>query len=197
MLTLYDAPRCPYCARVRIALAEKEIQHEVVIVDLDQRPQFIIDLNPPHGRVPVIEERSFVLPESAVINEYLEERFPEPALLSSDPEERALARLTVFRFDDLGDPYYGLYFKRPAGSAELLDAALRALDSQLAERPYLGGGGYGLADIAFVPWILRAETRLGFDLERYEALVAWRDRLLERPAVAAEADLVTALGPMR
>ena len=106
MITLYDAARCPYCARVRIVLAEKNVEHEVVAVDLSDRPAWLYEKNP-LGKVPVIEEDTFVLPESAVIMEYLEERYPEPALLPADAAERALARLQVFRFDDLlGDDYY-------------------------------------------------------------------------------------------
>jgi RNA polymerase-associated protein len=194
VITIYDAARCPYCARVRILLADKGIEHELVPIDLDNRPVFIKELNPPSGRVPLLEEDLFVLPESSVINEYLEERYPEPALLPADPGERALARLLAFRFDaNFGDPYYDLYFKREGGSAEQLDAALSALDSRLEATPYLAGQSYSLADIAYVPWIFRAETRLGFDLSPYEAILSWRERLLERPSVAAERDVVLSL----
>ena len=73
MLRLIDAPRCPYCARVRIVLAEKGVAHETVVVDLDDRPAWLSELNPV-GRVPVLEEDGWALPESAVINELLEER---------------------------------------------------------------------------------------------------------------------------
>ena len=79
MLTLYDADRCPYCARVRIVLAEKGLPYDTVVVDLDDRPAWIYEKNP-LGKVPVLEEADFVLPESAVIMEYLEERYPEPPL---------------------------------------------------------------------------------------------------------------------
>jgi len=48
---LIDAARCPYCARVRLALAEKELEYETVEVDLSDRPQWLLDLNPPSGRV--------------------------------------------------------------------------------------------------------------------------------------------------
>ena len=75
VITIYDAGRCPYCARVRIQLTEKEIEHELVPIDLDDRPAWLYDKNP-LGRVPVLEEDVFVLPESAVIMEYLEERYP-------------------------------------------------------------------------------------------------------------------------
>ena len=91
MITLYDADRCPYCARVRIVLAEKGVEYETVVIDLDDRPAWIYEKNST-GRVPVLEEDAFLLPESAVIDEYLNERYPDPPLLPDDPGERALAR---------------------------------------------------------------------------------------------------------
>ena len=193
MITLYDAARCPYCARVRIVLAEKGIAYDPVEIDLDDRPAFIHALNPPSGRVPVLEESELVLPESAVIMEYLDERFPEPALLPADPGERAVARLLVERFSSFGDPYYDLYFKRPVGSLKRLEVELVALDARLEAQPYLAGRAYTLADIAYVPWILRGETRLGVDLSTYPSLSDWLERLLERPAIAAEREVVVAL----
>ena len=106
MITLYDADRCPYCARVRIVLAEKGVEYETVQIDLGNRPDWIYEKNP-LGKVPVLEEDTFVLPESEMIMEYLEERYPEPALLPADAAERALVRLVVYRFDvNLGDAYY-------------------------------------------------------------------------------------------
>src|SRR5919197_2242564 len=114
MITLYDADRCPYCARVRIALAEKGIEYETVQIDLSDRPAWIYEKNP-LGRVPVLEEDTFLLPESAVILEYLEERYPEPALLPLEISERTLARVEIFRFDRLRVPYYQL--RRGDGSA--------------------------------------------------------------------------------
>jgi glutathione S-transferase len=186
MPTLCDAERCPYCARVRIVLAEKRVPYETVLVNLDERPAWIIEKNPPRGRVPVWEEDGFVLPESDVIMEYLEERWPEPALLAADPADRALARLAIFRFAErLGDDYYD-YRRGEAGAAERLDARLRALDADLHARPFLGGGAFGLADAAYVPWVLRIRERFAMALDPYPALHAWLTRLEERPSVAAE-----------
>src|SRR5438128_5672513 len=90
-----------------MVLAEKGVAYETVAIDLDDRPAWIYEKNP-LGRVPVLEEGAFVLAESAVIDEYLDERYPEPALLPEDPAERALARMLTFRFDGLSRPYYAL-----------------------------------------------------------------------------------------
>ena len=191
MLTLYDAPRCPYCARVRIVLAEKGVEFEAVEVDLDDRPAWIYEKNP-KGRVPVVEEDGWTLPESAVIMEYLEERYPEPALLAADPADRALARLLIFRADDFTDPYYALR-RRENGADAAFARALATLDLELESRPWLGGADYGLADIAYLPWLLRARTRMGLDLAPYSAVSEWLDRLLARPAVAEEEHVVAGL----
>src|SRR5262245_52794803 len=107
MLQLIDAPRCPYCARVRIALAEKGVEYEPLVIDLQDRPDWVYELNET-GRVPILRDGEFVLPESSVINELLEERYPEPPLLPESLAERAAARLLIFRHDDFKIPYYAL-----------------------------------------------------------------------------------------
>jgi glutathione S-transferase len=191
MLTLYDAARCPYCARVRIVLAEKGVEFETIEIDLADRPAWIYEKNST-GRVPVLEEDAWLLPESAVIMEYLEERYPEPPLLAADPADRALARLVIFRQPDFTDPYYA--FRRGEdGAAERFEAALARLDAELAQRPWLSGREYGLADIAYVPWILRARDMLGVSFEGSPAIAAWVDRLVERRAVAQEVEVLAAL----
>lgn len=191
MITLYNAARCPYAARARIVLAEKGIEFEVVEIDLSDRPAWLYEKNPA-GRVPVLEEDGWVLPESVVIMEFLEERYPEPPLLPPDPADRAAVRLLVFRDHELTDPYYA--FRRGEdGAGEQVDAALGRLDAALGERPFLGGTEYGLADIAYVPWLLRARDMLGVGLDGFPALADWLARIEQRPAVAAETELVAAL----
>ena len=191
MLTLYDAARCPYCARARIVLAEKDVEYEAVEIDLADRPAWIYEKNST-GRVPVLEEDGWLLPESAVIMEFLDERYPEPPLLPADPAERSLARLAIFRHSDFTGPYYALR-RGEDGAAALLDRQLAKLYASLSDRAWLGGSAYGLADIAYVPWVLRARDQLGVDLERYPAVRGWLDRLAERPAVAEEVEIVAAL----
>jgi glutathione S-transferase len=191
MITLYNAPRCPYVARVRIVLAEKGIEFEAVEIDLSDRPDWFYEKNPV-GRVPVIEEDGWILPESAVIMEFLEERYPEPALLPADPADRAAARLLIFRDSDLTSPYYALR-REEEGARERYDEALGRFEALVAERPYLSGAGYGLADIALVPWFLRARDMLGVELDGFPALEDWLARLEKRPAIAAEVGVVATL----
>src|SRR6184192_4875927 len=175
MLTLYDAARCPYCARVRIVLAEKGVEFETVEIDLDDRPAWIYEKNVT-GRVPVLEEDAFVLPESAVIMEYLEDRYPEPALLPADAAARGLERWHVLRFDDaLGDDYYA--FRRGDENA---------LEQRLDE---LNVDAFGLfASIVYIPWIVRARDMLGVELP--PRVSEWFDRLSERASVRAELEVV-------
>ena len=190
MPTLYTADRCPYAARARIVLAEKGIHYEAVEIDLDDRPAWIYEKNAT-GRVPVYEEdEGLVLPESEVIMEYLEERYPEPALWPADPAERALGRLWLNRFDDrLGGAYYAAR-RGDEGRAEL-DHRLAELEDALEGQPYLSGREFGLADIGYVPWILRGLDRFGLELG--PATAAWLERCSERPGVAAERAVVSAL----
>ena len=170
-MNLVDAARCPYCARVRIALEEKGIEHEVTQVDLSDRPEWLLELNPPYGRVPVLDG----LPESGVIMELLEEIHPEPALLPADPAARARARVQVHRFDkNLGDDYYA--YRR--GDPNDLGAKLEALDV----------GQSLFADIAYLPWVIRARDMLGVTLP--QRIADWLADLERRPSVAAEVEIV-------
>ena len=173
-MNLVDAARCPYCARVRIALAEKGLEHDVTQVDLSDRPQWLRDLNPPHGRVPVLDG----LPESEVIMELLEELHPDPALLPKDPSARAQARLQVHRFDaNLGDDYYA--YRR--GDPNDLAGKLEALEV----------GQSLFADIAYLPWVIRARDMLGVELP--SRIADWLADLEQRPSVAAEVSVVRSL----
>ena len=173
-MNLIDAARCPYCARVRISLAEKGLEHDVTQVDLSDRPQWLRDLNPPHGRVPVLDG----LPESEVIMELLEELHPDPALLPKDPSARAQARLQVHRFDaNLGDDYYA--YRR--GDPNDLAGKLEALEV----------GQSLFADIAYLPWVIRARDMLAVELP--SRIADWLADLEQRPSVAAEVSVVRAL----
>jgi glutathione S-transferase len=100
--------------------------------------------------------------------------------------------LLVFRFDDFSKPYYA--FRRgDEGARERFEEELGFLDGLLERSPWLSGRAFGLADVAFLPWVLRARDMLGISLEAWPALRAWLERASERPSVAAELELVASL----
>jgi glutathione S-transferase len=86
-IKLYDSQTSPNCHRVKVVLEEKQIPYELVPVDLkkgeQKRPDFL-KLNP-YGKVPVIIDGSTVVYESCIINEYLEDKYPQRSLLPKDP----------------------------------------------------------------------------------------------------------------
>src|SRR5262249_58964993 len=116
----------------------------------------------------------------------------EPALLPSDPAERALARLRIWRHDDFSRPYYAAR-RGDEGAVEKLDGELAKLDALLEAQPYLTGREFGLADIAYIPWIFRGQASFGLDVQPYPSLARWLEEVLERPSVAAEGAVVAAV----
>ena len=77
-----------------MVLLEKGIDHKLTEIDLDDKPDWFLRISP-YGKVPVIRHNEDVIFESAVINEYLEEIFPDIPLLPDDPVERAQARIWI------------------------------------------------------------------------------------------------------
>src|SRR5678816_3467928 len=101
MLTLYQYESSPYCWKVRICLTEKKLEYTPVMpVDRENDPKF--KALTPVGKVPVLVlEDGTPIFESTIINEYLQDRYPQPPLLPNDPADRARARM----FEDLADQY--------------------------------------------------------------------------------------------
>ena len=196
MPLLWQLTISPYSEKVRWALADKGVAHERRAPAPGLHMAVALWLT--GGRtatLPVLELDGRAIGDSTAIIGALEERYPEPALLPPDPADRAAIRLLCARFDDLGDPYYDLMYERAADAGQRLEAALVRLDELLAERPYLSGTEFGLADTAYLPWVLRAEMRLGVEVRSRPGLAAWLDLLAARPSVREELDVVARLYP--
>lgn len=184
--------------RVRIALREKAIACEEVVVDLPggalREPAFR-RLNP-FGQVPVLDDEGVVIYESLAILEYLEERYPTPALLPADPAGRAQARQLMLAAGDYLAPPFKRWLTRlftPEASWNRADqdaaageiaAHLDVLETLLGGREYLAADRFTLADIAYAPMVCElAACQLGALLESRPAVRAWVERLRARPAV--------------
>lgn len=85
---------CPFAQRTHLTLIEKGLDYDHAEVDLKHKPAWFEAVSP-YSKVPVFRHDGAVIYESAIINEYIEERFPEPALMPADPRARATARIWI------------------------------------------------------------------------------------------------------
>ena len=155
----------------------------MVEVDLKNKPKELLELNP-YAKVPVLVDGDAVIYESAIINEYLEEKFPQTPLLPREQAQRAHARIWIDFCNTRvhGAAHEVLHGKEPEKAKEKLREHFHTLDREMAKREYLVGA-YSLADITFVPVFTR-QQRYGVSVDHsFLHLKKWMDRLLARPAV--------------
>ncbi len=204
-LVLYSAIACNYCHRVRAVLAAKGVVAELVEIDLVRRPEAYRKKSS-RGAVPLLEVDGRELHGSAVINEYLEDRFADPPLLPRDAGLRAAARMWIAWADVAPAPHYEelLMNVRPERAPELaqrMEATLRELEERLAASDYAGGywdgAGFGLVDATYAAIFERfplLRDFQGFEVPRALGRVhAWAEALRETPAVRASAPDADAL----
>ncbi|MGD9763236.1 MAG: glutathione S-transferase family protein [Candidatus Binatia bacterium] len=199
MMKLYDYPDCPFAQKVRVVLAEKELEYETIFVDLRtgehrQNAEFL-RLNP-YGKVPVLIDDEVIVYDSTIINEYLEDEYPHPALMPEDSGARARVRTLEDYCDNSFLPSAGFVqaeLSKPAAEQDAerlqryrneLVRGLKRLEGFLAGKEYLAGQ-FSLADVAFVPAILIL-PRLGVEVDpSLRSVAAWITRLRQRPSVQA------------
>jgi glutathione S-transferase len=200
MIKLYTFPPSTNSRKVRIALLEKGLEFERVNVDLSKREQ----KNPeylkihPHGQVPALDDEGFVVYDSTVINEYLEDEYPYPPLMPKDSEGRACARMMEdFRDTHFNPPCVKIIYemRKPEGErvAEVIATAkadinkcFDRLETELQGKEYLAGA-FSLADIAFMANLeLLDRFQIAVD-PKYANTTAWIARLKARPSFAASA----------
>jgi len=194
MIKLHYHPLSLYSCRVTIAMLEKKIAHELVVVDLVQgkhRDPAYLALNP-YGRVPTIEENGFVLYESTAILSYLEATRPTPALVPSDARGRALVDMHMKLCDlQLGRQGGIILFPKRFLPKEKWDLAAIAeakgeiekhfaiLARQLEGKTYLVAEQFTLADLCYIPFLQFLPL---MEISPAPAVAAWRERLLARPS---------------
>ncbi len=185
MMTLYSGSTDPYSHRCRIVLFEKDMDFEIIDVDMHNRPEEVASISP-SGRMPVLIERDLILTESNIINEYIDERFPHPQLMPPDPVMRARARLVLFNFEhDLFTHVNTLEHSLGKGSdkarLEIRDSVSQ-LTPILTKQKYLMNDEFSMLDVAIAPLLWRLE-HYGIELPKIAApVLKYRERLFSRPA---------------
>lgn len=191
-LHLISFESCPYVERSRITLEEKEVDYDLTFIDLGDKPDWFLDISP-RGKVPVLKVDDEPIFESAVINELLDELYPDPPMFPEDPIERAKARAwIVYNEGEIMGPSYMLMVGNDVEeNRDQLRGAFEKVDATLAERDgtYFLGDDFGLVDAVYAPLFNRWEamTELGHDdlIDGLDHLSSYGNALLERESVQA------------
>jgi glutathione S-transferase len=139
----------------------------------------------PYGKVPVLVDGDGVIYESAIIDEYLDEKFPQVRLMPIDLLLRAKARIWVdYMSTRLHAAASDITHNRdPDKAKEQIKKHLESLDKEMAGRKYIVGE-YSLADVSYIPFYTRRE-RYGVVIDNtYPNLKRWGEELIARPQVA-------------
>ena len=161
-MTLFSRADDPWCHRTRLVLAEKGLDVELIEVSDGTLPEDLLDLNP-YQSVPTLVDRDLALYDSRIIIEYLDERFPHPALMPIDPVARAQFRLALYRverdwyslaqqIDDRTHPGQGQQARR------ILRDSLVASNDVFRAKVYFLSDEFSLVDASVAPilWRLNA-----------------------------------------
>ena len=200
MIKLYNFPLSTNSRKVRIVLLEKGLEFERINIDLGKKEQKNPDYLKihPFGQVPALDDEGFILYDSTIINEYLEDEYPYPPLLPKDSEGRARARL----MEDFRDHHFNPSFveifhevRKPEGERDLklierakteITKCFIRIEKELQGREYFAGS-FSLGDIAYMPnFDLLERFNVPVD-PKHKNTVAWMARLKARPSFAASA----------
>lgn len=213
MITLYDHPLSPYAQKVKIALREKGVAFEAVLpggLGAGGAQGAFVAANP-RAEVPALVDGEVSVFDSTIILEYIEDRWPEPALLPKSPADRARVRM----IEEVMDTHFeainwGLseirWFRRAEGElAAHLTARAAAqtqglfswLERQLGDRTWFNGETFGWGDLCVVPYV-NGSVGHGNPPAKGGRLSEWLTACNARPSVAATAreaaELPTAMG---
>ena len=205
---VYEHPLSPYAQKVKIALDEKGVAYVAKMpaaIGSGQPDQEFLKANP-RGEVPALIDGEVTIFDSTIILEYIEDKWPTPAMLPKTPADRANARTIEDVMDTSFEPInWGLgeikWFKRAQGErARALEARASAqargiyewLTRQLGDKEWFGGATFGWGDLCVVPYLNGARgNRIGPD--EHSSLGRWLTRANGRPSVKKSADTAAAV----
>lgn len=198
MARLFHVPLSPFCRKVRLSLAEKKIEVELVEERYwEQDPDFM--RRNPAGKVPVLRLDGIMMSESAAICEYIEETRAEPSLLPKDPAERFEVRRLVSWFDDkfhsevtsklLYERVNKKMMKQGYPDSTNVKAGAKAIKYHLDymtwlldHRRWLAGDKMTLADFAAAAHLSSLDYISDVDWNRSEVVKDWYAKIKSRPA---------------
>ena len=182
IMSLYSSDDDIYSHQVRIVLAEKGVNVDILPVRNGETPKDLQEVNP-YGTVPTLLDRELVLYEARIIMEYLDERFPHPPLMPVYPVARAETRKMLHRIEH---DWYSLLepikANKEAERKRLLDS-ICSLEPIFADKPFFLSDEFSLLDCALVPLLWRF-PQLGLEIpESCKGLLSYTKRLFARPSI--------------
>ncbi|MGB3508309.1 MAG: glutathione S-transferase family protein [Microcoleaceae cyanobacterium] len=194
MLTLYHTPISPNSRRVWVTLLEKGLEFELVEVQLNGeqfQPDFLA-INPFH-HIPALVDDGFNVVESLAILDYLEAKYPTPAMLPKDAKYLTIVRMvqmvSVNELLPAINPLIPRILDLPGEDLEKVEKAqqkistvLTFFESLLGDRPYFGSDNLTLADVVAGTIIPILSLKGGISLAEYPKMSAWCNYLIARPA---------------
>ncbi|MEH2409326.1 glutathione S-transferase family protein [Nostoc sp.] len=162
-IQLYFAKASTFSQRTRVVLLEKGIDFTPIEIDLQNKPDGYTQISR-YGKVPAIKHGDVEIYESTIINEYLDEVFPEPPLLPRDPATKAIARIWIDYANTQFVPAFNKFLRgkdsqeQEQGRKEFTEALLYIEQEGLGKASngqYLLGDQFSLVDISFYPWFER------------------------------------------
>ncbi len=182
MMNLYSGTTCPFSHRCRIVLYEKQMDFQVIDVDLFNKPEDIAVINP-YNRVPELVDRDLVLYEANIINEYIDERFPHPQLMPPDPQTRAKARQLLFTMEQELFSYIDALEKnlKSADKARMhMRDRLIELAPMFNKQKFILGDDFSMLDVAIAPLLWRLD-HYAIELPKTAApLMKYAERIFSR-----------------
>jgi len=189
VMNLYSHADDMYSHQTRIALAEKGVGVDIHLVDMDNLPDELFELNP-YGTIPTLIDRDLALYEAKIIIEYLDERFPHPPLMPVYPVSRGRSRLMMHRIEQDWYSLAKIILSGPADAAskartELRDSLL-SIAPILNEAPYFMSEDFSLVDCYLAPLLWRLPV-FGIELDGQgsKELKTYMLRLFERESFQA------------
>ena len=174
VITLFSSPDCILCHRVRLMLAEKGIEADIVTVDPENASAEFLEVNPA-GTLPTLLDRELVLYDAQVIVDYLDERYPHPPFMPLDPVSKARTRMVLSRIVSEWDSLLpalmnGNNAEKKRAAQQLCDGLVEA-NEVFAVMPFYLSEEFSVLDVALAPLLWRLR-QFGVDLPSTASAVA-------------------------
>nr|QLY71962.1 Omega class glutathione S-transferase protein 1 [Dermacentor marginatus] len=194
-LRIYSMRFCPFCHRALLVIHAKNIDHEVVNINLKDKPEWHFKLNPA-GKVPILQQDDKLVCESLIVSEYLDDAYGKAKLLPADPYLKAREKMFIEVGSAALMPVLKIHYNKD-NRVELwkeFKEKVRAYEEELSARKtlYISGDKPGFADYMVWPFFPRVQAFATIfpelkppTAEEFPCLHKWIEAMKKDKAVAA------------